>query len=412
MNASPKAAAFDVHEARGDFPILAQEMRGKPLVFLDSASSAQKPRQVIGAMADFYAREYANIHRGVYWLSERATARYEEAREATARFLKAEAREIVFVRGTTEAINLVAQSFVKPRLEPGDEIVLTEMEHHANIVPWQMVAKEKGAKIVPVPVNDDGVLELDAWEKAFSPKTRFASVTHVSNALGTVNPVHKLCSVAHAHGVPILVDGAQAAPHFPLDVRDIGCDFYAFSGHKVFGPTGIGALFGKYPYLAKMPPYQGGGDMILSVSFEETQYAPAPAKFEAGTPHIAGAVGLAAAIGYLSALDRQGAMAHEDALLRAAEAGLARLPGVRVVGRSPQKAGAVSFVIEGIHPHDIGTVLDREGVAIRAGHHCAQPLMTRLGLAATARASFAFYNTMEEVGVFLQAVEKTIALLK
>jgi cysteine desulfurase/selenocysteine lyase len=396
---------FDVERVRQEFPILRSRVRGKPLVYLDSAATAQKPRAVIEAMERFYFEDNANVHRGVHALSERATEAYEGARAKVARFLgAADPREIVFVRGTTEAVNLVAWTFGRTRVEPGDEVLITEMEHHSNIVPWQMLCQEKGARLVVAPVDDAGDLRLDELERRIGPRTRLVAVAHVSNALGTVNPVKRIAEMAHARGVPVLVDGAQGVPHLPVDVKDLGCDFYAFSGHKLYGPTGIGALWGRAEHLEAMPPWQGGGDMILSVTFEKTTYNRIPWKFEAGTPDMAGAVGLGAAVDWLSALDRPGAMAHERALLAHATGALGHVPGLRIVGTARQKAGVVSFLLGDVHPHDIGTVLDREGIAIRTGHHCAQPLMERLGVPATARVSLGLYNTREEIDALVRGL--------
>ena len=403
----PVAAAFDVERVRCDFPILARPIRGKRLVYLDSAATTQKPRVVVEAMARYFDQENANVHRGVHFLSERATEAYEGARERVRRFLNArEAGEIVFVRGTTEALNLVAFTFGRQRVGPGDEVLVSAMEHHSNIVPWQMLCEEKGARLVVAPIDDRGVLQLDELEKRIGPRTRIVSVAHVSNALGTVNPVKRVVELAHAHGVPVVVDGAQGAPHVPADVQDIGCDFYAFSGHKIYGPTGIGVLYGKAEHLEAMPPWQGGGDMILSVSFEKTLYNRPPYRFEAGTPNMAGAVGLAAALDYLDALPRDAAWRHEDELLAYGTEALSRIPGLRIIGTAPHKAAVLSFVMDDVHPHDIGTVLDREGVAIRTGHHCAQPIMQRFGIPATARASLGVYNTREDLDVLAAAVEK------
>jgi cysteine desulfurase/selenocysteine lyase len=401
------SAALDVERIRADFPILARKIGGKPLVYLDNAATAQKPRAVIEAIERYYREQNANIHRAVYRLSEEATQEYESVRARVARFLNAaEAREIVFVRGTTEAINLVAHSFVRPRLRPGDEVLITAMEHHSNIVPWQIVCEERGARLRVAPMNRSGELLVEEFEKLLSERTKIASLVHVSNSLGTVNPVKELVALARSRGVPVLVDGAQAAPHYPVDVRDLGCDFYALSGHKLFGPTGIGVLYGRAELLEQMPPYQGGGDMILSVSFARTIYAPIPAKFEAGTPHIAGVVGLGAAIDYLASLDRAQIAAHEADLLAYATERLSELPGLRILGTAAHKAAVISFVLEGIHPHDVGTIVDQEGVAIRTGHHCTQPVMEFFGVPATARASFALYNTREEVDALVRALLK------
>ncbi|HYS78305.1 MAG TPA: cysteine desulfurase [Candidatus Dormibacteraeota bacterium] len=406
-------AAFDVEKVRADFPVLRQTVFGKPLVYLDNAATAQKPQAVLDALTRFYAVDNANIHRGLHQLSERSTAAYEEGRAKVRRFLNAaEDREIVFVRGTTEAINLVASSYARPRVGRGDEILITTMEHHSNIVPWQMLCEEKGARLRVAPIGDDGELLLDEFEALLGPKTRIVSVAHVSNALGTINPVRRIVEMAHRRNVPVLVDGAQAAPHFKVDVRDLDCDFYALSGHKLFGPTGIGVLYGKASLLEAMPPYQGGGDMIASVTFEKTIYNRLPHKFEAGTPHIAGVIGLGAAIDYLESIDPAGRAAHEEAVLEHATRRLAALPRVRLVGRARARTGVVSFVIEGVHPHDIGTILDREGIAIRAGHHCAQPLMDRFGVPATARASFALYNTREDVGALESGIRKVLEVFR
>ncbi len=395
---SSRAAPFDVERVRRDFPILGLEVYGKPLAYLDSAASAQKPQAVLDAMARAYRESYGNVHRGLHYLAEKATAAFEEARRKAQRFLgAASASEIVFVRGTTEAINLVVQSFARPRLAAGDEVLITAMEHHSNIVPWQIVCGQTGARLRVVPIDDRGDLLLEDLEALLGERTRILAVAHVSNALGTVNPLARVIAAARARQVPVLVDGAQAAPHFPVDVRALGCDFYAFSGHKAFGPTGIGVLYGRAELLAEMPPYQGGGEMIRSVSFEKTEYNVPPFRFEAGTPNIVGAIGLGAALDYLAGLDPESVAAHEERLLGEATARLAELPGLRLIGTPRRRAGVVSFVLEGIHAHDVGTVLDREGVAVRAGHHCAQPLMDRFGVPATARASFAFYNTLEEV---------------
>ncbi len=396
---------FDVERIRQDFPILAQKAHGRPLVYLDNAATTQKPREVLEAVSRYYERDNANVHRGIHMLSEQATAEFEEARAKVAQFLgAADPSEIVFVRGTTEAINLVAQAFGRTAVGPGDEVLITAMEHHSNIVPWQMLCQEKGARLVVAPVDDAGELVLPELERLIGPRTRLVSVMHVSNVLGTVNPVKRIVEMAHAGGAAVLVDGAQAVPHVPVDVRDIGCDFYAFSGHKLFGPTGIGVLYGKLERLEAMPPWQGGGDMILSVTFEKTTYNRPPYKFEAGTPDIAGAVGLGAAIDYLRSMDLESAFAHEHALIEYGTRALEQVPGLRLLGRARQRTGALSFVLADVHPHDIGTILDREGVAIRAGHHCAQPLMKRYGLAATARASLAFYNTREEIDALVRGL--------
>jgi cysteine desulfurase/selenocysteine lyase len=399
--------AFDPRGIREQFPALHQRVHGRPLVFLDSAASAQKPRAVLDAMQRFYERDYANVHRGVYELSQRATAAFEAAREKVRRFLgAAEAREIVFVRGTTEAINLVAASFGRQRVGEGDEVLVTHMEHHSNIVPWQLLCQERGARLRVVPIDDRGELRMEELEKLLTPRTRIAAVTHVSNALGTVNPVREIARLAHAHGVPVLVDGAQAVPHGRVDVRELDCDFYAFSGHKLFGPSGIGVLYGRAGLLEAMSPYQSGGEMILEVRFEGTTFAGIPHRFEAGTPDIAGAVGLGAAIDWLSALDLGAVAAYEHELLEYGSEALASVPGLRLVGTAREKATVLSFVLDGVHPHDVGTILDREGVAVRTGHHCAQPVMERLGVPATARASLALYNTREDLDALVRGLHR------
>ncbi len=399
------ADAFDVARVRRDFPILSRMVHGKPLVYLDNAATAQKPRAVIDAVSEYYANGNANIHRGVHYLSEFATTAYEDVRVRAARFLgAAESREIVFVRGTTDAINLVAHGFLRPRLGEGDEVVVSAMEHHSNIVPWQLVCEERGARLRVIPMTESGELILESYEELLNDRTRLVAVGHISNALGTINPVKAITASAKERGVPVLVDGAQAAPHFPIDVRDLGCDFYAVSGHKMFGPTGIGLLWGRAELLEDMAPYQGGGDMIRTVTFEGSTYAPIPSKFEAGTPNIAGAVGLRAAIDYLESLDRHAMVAYEDELLRYASKRIGSVEGVRLIGTAPQKAGVVSFLMDEIHAHDLGTIVDQEGVAIRTGHHCAQPVMDFYGVTATARASFAFYNTKAEVDTLVEAL--------
>ncbi len=405
-------AKLDVQAIRRDFPILERRMNGKPLVYLDSAASAQKPRAVIDAIQEFYSSNYANIHRGVYELSATATRLHDEARHKVATFLGAgEDREIVFTRNATEAVNLVAATLGRQRVVSGDEILITELEHHANIVPWQMLCEASGAKLKVAPIDDRGVLIEEAWTELLSERTRIAAVGHVSNALGTINPVKRLVARARERGAVTLVDGAQAVPRFPVDVRELGCDFYVFSGHKLYGPTGMGALYGRGELLETLPPYQGGGDMIRSVSFEKTTYADIPQRFEAGTPDIAGAVGLGAAIDYLSALGMDSIAAHEDALLAYGTELLTGIDGVKILGTAPEKTGVLSFIIDGVHPHDIGTVLDQEGIAVRAGHHCAQPLMERLGVPATARASVGIYNTREDLDALAAAIHKTIELL-
>ncbi|MFP4167120.1 MAG: cysteine desulfurase [Opitutales bacterium] len=400
-------APFDYRSVRADFPILSTEVRGKPLTYLDNAATSQKPAPVIEALERYYRTGNANIHRGLHYLSEQATDAYESARHKVADFLGAEdADEVIFVRGATEGINLVAHGFIETVLEAGDEIVLTHMEHHANIVPWQIAAEKTGATIRVVPVRDDGVLDTQAYEDLLSERTKIVAVTHISNSLGTINPVKELVAKAHVRNIPVLVDGAQSAPHMPVNLSDLGCDFFVFSGHKVFGPTGIGVIWGKREWLEQFPPYESGGDMIEKVDFAGTTYKGIPGKFEAGTPHIAGVLGLSAAIDYLSAMDREAALAHEGALLEAAMQELTSMEGMRIYGTAPDKASIISFLIDEIHPHDIGTFLDADGVAIRAGHHCNQPLLKRFGVPATARASFAYYNDFDDVSRFVEALKK------
>ena len=401
---------FDVERIRGDFPILAQQIHGKPLVYLDNAASAQKPRAVIEAVARFDATDYANIHRGVHTLSQRATEAFEASRDTVRAFLNAaDRKEIIFTRGTTESINLVAQSYARTVLQLGDEIVISTMEHHSNIVPWQMVCRERGAVLRVIPINDAGEIMLDAYEKLLGPHTRLVALVHVSNALGTINPVRQMIELAHRHGIPVLLDGAQAVPHMAVDVQALDCDFYAFSGHKLYGPSGTGVLYGKAPLLDAMPPYQGGGEMIASVTFEKTFYKGLPGKFEAGTPNITGVVGLGAAIDYVNGVGLDAIGAHEHALLTGATERLRTIPQVRIIGTAAEKAGVVSFVIEGIHPHDIGTILDREGVAVRAGHHCAQPCLRRYGLESSVRPSLAFYNDVSDVDALVRALLRLAA---
>ena len=406
-------AAFDVARIRLDFPILKLTVAGKPLVYLDNAASSQMPQPVIDRLVRYQTSEHANIHRAVHYLSETATSAYEAARVTLQRFINArEAREVLFTSGTTDSINLVSQGWGRQNIKAGDEIILTVLEHHSNIVPWQMLALEKGARIRVVPMNDAGELQLDQYEALFNDRTRLVSVCHVSNALGSINPVKQMIAFAHARGVPVVVDGAQAAPHLALDVQDLGCDFYAFSGHKLCGPTGIGILYGRAALLETMQPVKGGGDMIHTVTFEKTTYAPIPNKFEAGTPPMAAAIGLGAAVDYLSSIGMPTIAAHEHELLRYATEQMAALPGVRLMGTAKDKAAVLSFAVKGIHPHDMGTLLNQEGVAVRTGHHCAQPLMARLGVVATSRASFAFYNTLSDVDALvagIRTVQKVFA---
>lgn len=404
---------WDVARVRADFPILHTQVHGKPLVYLDNAATSQKPQVVIDALTNYYERTNANVHRGVHALSEQASVAFEAVRGVVREWINAkEEREIIFVRGTTEGINLVAQSYGRKHVEAGDEIVISAMEHHSNIVPWQMLCEEKGATLRVIPMDDRGVLDLDAYEQLLTWKTKLVAITHVSNALGTINPVREMIATAHARNIPVLVDGAQATPHLRVDMQALDCDFYVFSGHKVFGPTGIGVLYGKAALLEAMPPYQGGGDMIKSVTFEKTIYNDLPYKFEAGTPHIAGVIALGAALKYLNALDWSAASQHEESLLRYAEAELATIAGLRLIGTAPHKAGVASFVFDDIHPHDIGTIVDRDGIAIRTGHHCAQPVMQRLGIPATARASFAFYNTFDEVDRLVESLRRVTSLFR
>ena len=417
MSATPLRVAtgggYDVERVRRDFPILARTVHGKPLTYLDSAASSQRPLQVIRAVDDYESRSHANVHRGVHALSQEATAAFEGARERVRRFINARStREIIFTRGTTEGINLVAQSFGRTRLGPGDEILITALEHHANIVPWQMVRDATGCSLVVAPIDTTGELIMEEFHRLLSPRTRLVAVAHVSNALGTILPVADIIAAAHARGVPVLVDGAQAVPHTRVDVQALGADFYVFSAHKLYGPTGIGVLYGREELLREMPPWQGGGDMILTVTFERTTYNELPYKFEAGTPNISGAVGLGAAIDYVESLGIDAIAAHEHGLLEAATAALTDIPGLRLIGTATRKAAVVSFVLQGIHPHDLGTILDAEGVAVRTGHHCAQPVMDFFCIPATARASFACYNTLAEVqqlGAALRRAQEVFA---
>ena len=406
-----RSPAFEVERIRQDFPVLGEKIRGKPLVYLDNAATSQKPHVVIDTIRQFLSTYNSNVHRGVHQLSERATEAYEQARTRVQGFINAaESREIIFVRGTTEAINLVAQSYGRTHIGTGDEIVISAMEHHSNIVPWQILCEQTGAVLRVVPINDDGEMLLDEYVRLLTPRTRLVAVAHVSNALGTINPVREIIRLARRQGVPVLVDGAQAVPHLKVDVRELDCDFYAFSGHKVFGPTGIGVLYGRARLLEAMPPYQGGGDMIKSVTFAKTVYNDLPFKFEAGTPHIGGVIGLGAALDYLDGVGLDRVTAYEHELLAHATEALSAIPGVRIIGTAKEKASVVSFVVDGVHAHDIGTVLDHEGIAIRAGHHCAMPVMQRFGVPATARASLAFYNTREEVDALVRGIHKVIEM--
>ncbi|PWT81551.1 MAG: cysteine desulfurase CsdA [Acidobacteria bacterium] len=400
---------WDVERIREDFPVLRQTVNGKPLVYLDNAASSQVPKVVIDRGSVYLEHEHSNIHRGVHYLSQKATTAYEGAREKVRRFINArDARECIFVRGTTEGINLVMHGYGRKFVREGDEIIISAMEHHSNIVPWQMLCEENGALLRVIPINDAGELLLDAYQGLLNDRTKLVAVTHMSNALGTINPIKTIIDEAHKYGVPVLIDGAQGAPHMPIDVQEFDCDFYTFSGHKMFAPTGSGVIYGKQALLEKMNPFQGGGDMIKSVTFEKTIYADLPNKMEAGTPAIASQIGLGAAIDYLNGLDRDKAIAHENELVRYATERLSAIEGVRIIGTAREKGSVLSFVIDEVHPHDIGTILDQEGIAIRAGHHCAQPVMKRFNVPATARASFAFYNTKDEVDVLVRTVEKVI----
>jgi len=397
--------AFDVQSIRADFPILKRRIHGKPLVYLDNAATSQKPQVVIDTLTRYYSEENANIHRGAYSLSEQATQAYEDARLKVRHFINAPSeREIIFTRSVSEAINLVVHSYGRKFLKAGDEVIISAMEHHSNIVPWQILCEEKGAILRVVPISDAGEFQLEAYEKLLTPRTKFVAVTQVSNALGSITPVRQIIDLAHQHEIPVLIDGAQAVPHFKVDVQELDCEFYGFSGHKLYGPTGIGILYGKAKLLEAMPPYQGGGDMIRSVTFEKTIYAPIPSKFEAGTPHIAGGIGLGAAIDYLEGIGMEAINAYEQELLAYAMAAVGATPGVRIFGTAKEKAGVISFSLEGVHPHDIATILDQQGIAIRTGHHCAQPVMDRFGVPAMARASLAFYNTKDEIDALVAGI--------
>jgi cysteine desulfurase / selenocysteine lyase len=401
------APGFDVFGARQDFPILGMKVHGKPLVYLDNAATSQKPQAVIDALTRYYTSENANIHRGVHALSELATEHYEQTRAKIQRFIHAaDPCEIIFVRGTTEGINLVAQTYGRTHIGAGDEIIISALEHHSNIVPWQILCEQKGAKLRIIPINDDGELILDQFEKLLGPKTKLVAIAHVSNALGTIVPLRRVIEMAHQRNVPVVVDGAQAAPHLQIDVQALDADFYVFSSHKMYGPTGIGVLYGKRPLLEAMPPYQGGGDMISSVTFEKTLYNKLPYKFEAGTPDISGVIGLGAAVDYMIGIGLDRIAAHEHELLVYATQALSKIPGLRLIGTAKSKAAVVSFVLENVHAHDVGTILDQEGIAVRTGHHCAQPLMQRFGVDATARASFGLYNTKEEVDALAAGIQK------
>lgn len=395
---------------KNDFPILTQKIHGKPLVYLDSANSSQKPNCVIEAISTYYRNDNANIHRGVYELSQRATRAFEDVRMKVKSFINAKhSHEIIFTSGTTEGVNLVAQSYGRS-FSAGDEVILSVMEHHSNIVPWQMLQDQIGIKLRIIPISDQGEMDLAAYEKLFSPRTKMVAIIHASNVLGTINPVEKMIAMAHEHQVPVLIDGAQAFPHMPVDVQALDCDFYVFSSHKAYGPTGVGILYGKTSLLEKMPPYQGGGDMIEQVTFEKTTYAKLPAKFEAGTPNIADVIGFGVALDYLTSIGMNTIMQHEKELLDYATQRLSAIPGIKIIGTAPSKVGVITFVLEGIHPHDIGTILDREGVAVRAGHHCAMPLMQRFNVPATVRASFGIYNTKEDVDALVESIHVVTTL--
>ena len=410
QDVSEKAAgALDVARIRKDFPILKQKVHGKPLVYLDNAATSQKPQVVIDTLVRYYTTENSNVHRGVHYLSEQATQDYEGARAKVRQFLNAaDDSEIIFVRGATEGINLVAQSYGRQHLGEDDEIIISAMEHHSNIVPWQILCQERGARLRVIPMNDNGELLMDEYEKLLGPRTKLVSVVHLSNSLGTINPIEQIVAMAHTRGVPVLVDGAQSVAHLTVDVQELGCDFYVFSGHKLFGPTGIGIVYGKSELLESMPPYQGGGDMIKSVTFEKTIYNSLPYKFEAGTPNIAGAIGLGAAIDYVTNLGLDRISAHEHELLKYGTKRLSELSSLRLIGTAREKAGVLAFVLEGIHAHDVGTILDAEGIAIRTGHHCTQPTMDRFGVPATARASLAFYNTKEDIDALVKGIDRVL----
>jgi len=404
---APQSGSLDVYKIREDFPILKQKVNGKPLVYLDNAATSQKPQAVLDALKHYYTVDNSNVHRGVHELSQRATKAYEDVRAKVQHFLNArESREIIYVRGTTEAINLVAMTYGRKNIGAGDEIIITAMEHHSNIVPWQLLCEEKGAVLRVAPINDSGELLLDEFKNLLNPQTKFVAVAHVSNALGTVNPVRQIVELAHRSNFPVLIDGAQAAPHIKIDVQALDCDFYTLSSHKIFGPTGVGVLYGKAALLEAMPPYQGGGDMISSVTFEKTLYNVIPYKFEAGTPNIAGVIGLGAGIDYVNRVGLENIAAYEHELLAYATEQLTKIPGLRIIGTAKEKAAVLSFVLEGVHPHDAGTILDQEGIAVRTGHHCAQPVMNRFGIPATTRASLAFYNTKEEVDALVKGIKK------
>ena len=403
------APVFDVYKVRDDFPILKQRVNGNPLVYLDNGATSQKPQSVIDAIVRYYTTTNSNVHRGVHTLSQQATDGYEGARAKVRQFINAgDDREIIFTRNTTEGINLVAHSYGRQNVGPGDDIIVSNMEHHSNIVPWQMLCEEKGANLRVVPIDDTGELLMDEYEKMLSPRTKLVSITHVSNALGTILPAAQIVRMAHAHGVPVLLDGAQAVPHMPVDMKELDCDFYVFSGHKLFGPTGIGILYGKAEYLEAMPPFLGGGEMIKSVTFEKTIYNDLPYKFEGGTPDIAGAIGLGAAIDYVNNLGFDQITAHEEELLRYCTQALSSIDGLKLIGTAPHKAGILSFVMDKAHPHDIGTILDEQGIAIRTGHHCAQPVMRRFQIPATARASLAFYNTKEDIDALVKGIDRVL----
>jgi cysteine desulfurase / selenocysteine lyase len=413
MEATKPMSNWDVEKVRKDFPVLSQTVNGKPLVYLDNSASSQVPQIVIDRGSKYLREEHSNIHRGVHYLSQHATTAYEAAREKVKRFINApDVKECIFVRGTTEGVNLVASSYGRRFIGEGDEIIVSQMEHHSNILPWQVVAEDRGARVRMIPINERGELIIDEYENLLNERTKMVAVAHVSNSLGTINPIRKMIATAHKFGVPVLVDAAQSVPHFPVDVQDLDCDFFVFSGHKMFAPTGSGVLYGKREWLDRMPPYHTGGGMIRTVSFDGSTYAPIPEKFEAGTPAIAAGIGLGAAIDYINSIDFKTAAAYERELLEYATGRLSDIPGVKIIGTAADKASVLSFTIEGVHPHDVGTILDQDGIAVRAGHHCAQPVMQFFQVSATARASFAFYNTRDEVDRLADAIQKVIEVFQ
>lgn len=413
LNRAGIQSSFDVNALRDQFPILKKRVRGNPFVYLDNAATTQKPQSVIDVLNQYYTDQNANIHRGIHYLSEQATEAYEDARSRISKFINAPSeRQIIFVRGTTEGINLIAQTFGRQRVRSGDEILISTLEHHSNIVPWQLLAEAQGANIKVIPIDDRGVLDLDAYGKLLNDRTRIVALSHVSNAIGTVSPIAEMCREAHQRDIPVIVDGAQSAPHMKVDMQALDCDFFVFSGHKIFGPTGTGVLYGKDKWLRDMPPYEGGGGMIQSVTFEKTRFLEYPARFEAGTPHIAGSIGFAAALDFVEEIGMGKIAAYEHGILQYATEQFSQIDGLRILGTAPEKAAVLSFILDDVHPHDISTFLDQDGIAIRAGHHCAQPLMNRLGVAGTARASFSIYNTREEVDVLAASLRKIVRFFK